>query len=218
MPPPHIPPGVVDRHAPTEDILHAPFGEEPGQQHPHLSKSHIRRAKQQKVKQWSLAPEDTPTAPFHLILQEKEIEFIKFPSHDELPPAPPGSGNFKKCKVSVFFGQLRFDCSLELLTWIIDALSLHRHTEMGSEEVLPKPPAKPIYMHRRGTGCAIAYFETEEETETLIAHSGRCLYDFTGIWVFRGSEQAEEFRDYLQTQRKALQSARLPGDFIVIRH
>ena len=150
------------------------------------------------------APQPPRTGTFHSELKQRGITFHPFPPHETLGPAPSG-GNRQSLQShhALFIGQLTYDCTLEMLHWVLG--------------ILTKGTLLPIHVHRRGLGCAMAYFPTFEESERMRSLNGWALFDYTGVWVAENQDQAHIIQEYLQDIKSVVKFAHLPADAIVIR-
>ena len=117
--------------------------------------------------------------------------------------APTGHTNYHRCEHALFLGQLHYDCTLDLVMWII--------------EVLSEGKSKPVHLHRRGAGCAMAYFESADDASALRSMNARALFDYNGMWIAKDEDEAEKVRSYVRTIRSILKVSQLPGDCIAIR-
>lgn len=148
--------------------------------------------------------EEVKRVPLHQRAMTKlGVAFREFPAPDKLPTAPTGSASYHLCEHALFIGQLHYECSLDMVVWIIDVIS--------------EGKAKPVHVHRRGAGCVMAYFDNAEESQLLRSKNGFALFDYTGIWVAKDEEQAEEMRNHVHSVRQIVKMAQLPRDSIVIR-
>ena len=148
--------------------------------------------------------EEAGKKPFHQKkMSELGIKFIPFPKTEDYKRAPTGKSNYHRCEHALFLGQLHYDCTLDMVLWIIELLSDGK--------------CVPVHLHRRGAGCAMAYFEDADQAALVRSKNGWALFDYTGLWVAQDAEQAERMQEYARGMRQILKAAHLPGDCVVVR-
>lgn len=117
----------------------------------------------------------------------------------EINEAPNGP----ETEFGLFFGQLKFEATLEQMTWLIQRLT--------NGEVWP------VHIHPRGNGCVMAYFATEGHAKRVQAFNDRVLWDESGFWIARHQSEVAALAAYTQQIGSLLKGVRLPRGAMVIR-
>ena len=127
------------------------------------------------------------------------ITYVPFPPADTLKPVQNG----RETKHALFFGQLKFEASLELLVWLV--------------EVLTDGEVRPVHLHRRGSGCAMVHFANKFQAHRLMALNETVLFDHQGVWIARCPSEVDLIQRYSRHLQKSASTKGLPRGGVVIR-
>ena len=166
-----------------------------------VQQSAPRRRTEGKVSPQSMyTPGPQPAAPRmqHAALSAV-CRYLPFPDPRTLPRIPNGPDTPHR----LFFGQMKYEATLEIVCWLIDILS--------------KGTMRPVYLHRHGSGCAMVHMGSAYEAQFLANLTETVLFDHSGIWIAFTPQELEQLRRYTSTLARDPSIRGLPRGCMVIR-
>jgi hypothetical protein len=133
------------------------------------------------------------------------LHFVEFPT-EPLAPLPKFPRELKNDSLSLFFGQVGFNMTPELLCWLIEVLTSGR--------------VRPVHAFNCAWSCFVVQFACDEDVRMMLSWRECVIFDRSGVWIAKTQEQKRQLEEYcerVQSGHCQVKGARLPKHAMIIR-